>query len=81
VWPWLLGPFIDAYLNAFGQSPRTLEHCKWLVDTLEEEAEKAGCLGSIAEIYDAEEPRYPRGCPAQAWSVAEASRVRTKYHL
>ena len=29
-----------------------------------------GCVGSIAEIYDAEEPRYPNGALAQGWSVA-----------
>jgi glycogen debranching enzyme len=79
VWPWLIGPFVDAYLNAFGQTARTLGYCKSLVDALENEAAKAGCLGSIAEIYDAEEPRRPRGCPAQAWSVAEVARVRFKY--
>ena len=79
VWPWLIGPFIDAYLNAFGQTPQTLAYCKRVLDTLEAEDSKAGCLGSIAEIYDAGAPRHPRGCPAQAWSVAEVARVRFKY--
>jgi glycogen debranching enzyme len=79
VWPWLLGPFIDAYLSAFGQTPQTLAYCRGLVDRLEAESARSGCLGSIAEIYDAEEPRFPRGCPAQAWSVAEAARVRAAY--
>jgi glycogen debranching enzyme len=79
VWPWLLGPFIDAYLIAFGKTPETLEHCRALVEGLEAEAAHAGCLGSIAEIYDGAEPRFPRGCPAQAWSVAEVARVRAAY--
>ena len=76
VWPWLLGPFIDAYLIAFGRTPENLDYCRGLIAKLEAEAARAGCVGSIAEIYDADEPRYPRGCPAQAWSVAEVARVK-----
>jgi len=79
VWPWLLGPFIDAYLAAFGKTAQTLSYCRGLADTLEAAAATDGCVGSIAEIYDADEPRYPRGCPAQAWSVAEIARVKSQY--
>jgi len=79
VWPWLMGPFIDGYLSAFGETPETLAYCRGLVDALERDASMAGCPTSIAEIYDAEEPRYPRGCPAQAWSVAEVARVKNAY--
>jgi len=79
VWPWLLGPFIDAYLTAFGKTSESLAYCRKLVATLEAEAAQAGCVGSIAEIYDAEEPRHPRGCPAQAWSVAEVARLKAAY--
>ncbi|HEV8146679.1 MAG TPA: amylo-alpha-1,6-glucosidase, partial [Bryobacteraceae bacterium] len=80
VWPWLMGPFIDAYINAFGETPETLAYCRSLVDGLEREAAAAGgCVGSIGEIYDAEEPRFARGCPAQAWSVAEVERVKKVY--
>ncbi len=76
VWPWLLGPFVDAYLAAFGQNRDTLAHCRGLVQRLEAEAARAGCLGSICEIYDGDEPRRPAGCPAQAWSVAEVARLK-----
>jgi len=81
VWPWLLGPFLDAYLAAFGKTAANLAYCRDLIANLEAEAAQAGCVGSIAEIYDAEiyysdEPRQPRGCPAQAWSVAEIARVK-----
>ena len=79
VWPWLLGPFIDAYLAAFGKTAANLIYCRELVAKLEAEAAKGGCVGSIAEIYDGDEPRHPRGCPAQAWSVAEIARVKTNY--
>jgi len=79
VWPWLFGPFIDAYLAAFGKTAENLAHCRGLVAKLEAEAAQAGCVGSLAEIYDADEPRYPRGCPAQAWSVAEIARLKTGY--
>jgi predicted glycogen debranching enzyme len=79
VWPWLMGPFIDAYLTAFGKTRENLAYCRELVAELEAEAAQAGCIGSIAEIYDGDEPRYPRGCPAQAWSVAEIARVKSNY--
>ena len=81
VWPWLMGPFVDAYMAAFGETPFTRAHCARLVGGLEDEAAKSGCLGSIAEIYDGDAPRLPRGCPAQAWSVAEAARVKARYGL
>jgi len=79
VWPWLMGPFIDAYLAAFGKTQANMAYRRDLVVKLEAEAARAGCVGSIAEIYDADEPRYPRGCPAQAWSVAEIARVKNTY--
>jgi glycogen debranching enzyme len=79
VWPWLLGPFIDAYLTAFGKTEANLAYCRNLVVKLQAEAARAGCVGFIAEIYDAEEPRSPQGCPAQAWSLAEVARVKADY--
>jgi glycogen debranching enzyme len=79
VWPWLMGPYIDAYLNAFGTSTDTLAHCRRLVDLLKTEVARGGCADSIAEIYDGDEPRRAAGCPAQAWSVAEIERVIRKW--
>jgi glycogen debranching enzyme len=81
VWPWLLGSYIDAYLNAFGNTQESRGYCRGLIDRLESEAARSGCIGSIAEIYDGDEPRYPKGCPAQAWSVAEIARVKWQYGL
>ena len=79
VWPWLLGPFVDAYLIACGRTAKNLAYCRGLVDRMETEAARHGCLGAIAEIYDADEPRHPRGCPAQAWSMAEIDRLKAAY--
>jgi glycogen debranching enzyme len=76
VWPWLMGPFVDAYLCAFGKTPETLAHCRGLVEHFEDAVTSGPCLGSVPEIYDAEEPHIARGCPAQAWSVAELLRMR-----
>lgn len=76
VWPWLIGPYVDAYLRAFGRTAEALAFCRTLVEGLDAESARRGCLGSVAEIYDGDEPRYPRGCPAQAWSVAELARVK-----
>ena len=70
VWPWLLGPFIDAWRRAFpddtGATARFLAAFQQHLDD--------GCVGSISGIFDAEPPYVPRGCVAQAWSVAEVLR-------
>jgi len=76
VWPWLMGPFIDAYLEAFGRTAETVEYCRELIGRLEECLAAGPCLGSAAEIYDGDEPRSAKGCPAQAWSVAELARTK-----
>jgi len=40
-----------------------------------------GCIGSVSEIFDAQRPHFPKGCPAQAWGVAEILRVIKEYNL
>jgi predicted glycogen debranching enzyme len=70
VWPWLIGPFIAAYLYAFGRTDAALTFCNQIVRGLDEEL-YACCLGSISEVYDATEPQRPGGCPAQLWSIAQ----------
>jgi predicted glycogen debranching enzyme len=74
VWAWLIGPFIDAWLkvhpNDRAGARRFLEG---FVPHLSE-----GGLGTISEIFDAEPPYTPRGCIAQAWSVAEVLRCWMK---
>jgi glycogen debranching enzyme len=70
VWGWLIGPFVDAWLKTYPQrAGEARNYLTGLVAHLD-----AACIGSISEIFDAEEPFTPRGCVAQAWSVAELLR-------
>jgi predicted glycogen debranching enzyme len=77
VWPWLLGPFITAYLkaNAYSQEARQ-RAAGWLASVIELTREKG--LGQICEILDGDPPHRPCGCIAQAWSVAEILRAATE---
>jgi predicted glycogen debranching enzyme len=74
VWAWLIGPFVDAWLKVY---PDDLEGARALLDGFEPHLAEA-CVGSISEIFDAEAPYVPRGCVAQAWSVAEVLRSLVK---
>lgn len=75
VWPWLIGPFLEAYLrlNDFNQAAR--EQARTWLDSLLHHLECDACLGSINEIFDGDAPHKPRGCVAQAWSVSETLRA------
>ncbi|MGH2634151.1 MAG: amylo-alpha-1,6-glucosidase, partial [Tepidiformaceae bacterium] len=70
VWAWLIGPFIDAHLSAYGDPRAARRFLAPLIDQLAE----AG-LGSVSEIFDGDPPHAARGCIAQAWSVAEVLRA------
>ena len=72
VWSWLLGPFVLAHHRVYGNAEHALALLAGLASHLEE-----GCIGSISEIMDGNSPHRPRGCFAQAWSVAETLRA---YH-
>jgi len=74
VWPWLMGPFVSAYLRLHGNSPEATAHCRRLLEPLLQHLSEAG-LGSISEIFDGDPPHAPRGCISQAWSVAEVLRA------
>jgi len=73
VWPWLLGPYIDAVLNIEGRAAAKRAISKILAP-FEAHLDES-CLGQISEIFDGDPPHAPRGAPAQAWSVAELLRI------
>jgi predicted glycogen debranching enzyme len=73
VWPWLMGPYITACVKTFGKKAGRAFATKWLKN-FEEHLSEA-CLGQVSEIFDADAPHAPRGCVAQAWSVAELLRA------
>jgi glycogen debranching enzyme len=77
VWPWLMGAFVEAWIRTRGntRSART-DACRRFIDPLHGELDRLG-LGHLPEITDAEAPFTPRGCPFQAWSIAELIRVTT----
>jgi predicted glycogen debranching enzyme len=70
VWAWLIGPFIDAWLKVH---PDDLATARGFLDGFKTQLCEA-CVGQISEIFDAGPPYTPRGCCAQAWSVAEVLR-------
>jgi predicted glycogen debranching enzyme len=77
VWAWLIGPFIDAWLKVHPDDRRSAgKFLDGFVPHLRE-----ACIGSISEVFDAEPPYTPRGCIAQAWSVAEVLRCWIKCRL
>src|SRR5436189_5939811 len=75
VWPWLIGPFVEAWVRVRGNTTvaRREAREKFLTPLLGH-LEEAG-LGHVSAIADAEPPHTPRGCPFQAWSVGEALRL------
>lgn len=76
VWPWLMGPFITGYLKSWGSTAQNLEFVmKTFLQVLFERQIYEGALGNINEIFDGDSPHKPRGCIAQAWSVAELLRT------
>jgi predicted glycogen debranching enzyme len=74
VWPWLMGPFITAYLRVNGRTKQTRDQVALWLAPLREHLHDAG-IGQISEIFDGDPPHRPRGCIAQAWSVAEILRA------
>src|SRR5216683_1848189 len=74
VWPWLLGPFITAYVKVNGGSGSARRQAAEWLTPLKGHLTVGG-LGQISEIFDGEPPHRPRGCIAQAWSVAEILRT------
>jgi len=74
VWPWLLGPFVEAWLRVRRPSAQArAEARERFLSPIVALAEQCG--GHVPEIADGDPPHTPRGCPQQAWSVGELLRV------
>ncbi|MHC4360096.1 MAG: amylo-alpha-1,6-glucosidase [Planctomycetota bacterium] len=78
VWPYLMGPFIESYLKVNDFSNDSRKKAAEFIEPLLRHFAEDGCLGQISEIFDGDAPHKPKGCLAQAWSVAELIRG---YHL
>jgi predicted glycogen debranching enzyme len=74
VWGWLVGPFVDAWLRVY---PDDFAGARKFLEGFAKHLGDA-CIGSISEVFDADNPYIPRGCVAQAWSVAEVLRCWVK---
>jgi len=70
VWGWLLGPFALAHLRVYNDRSAALRYLEPLGSHI-----CALGLGTLAEIFDGDPPHTPRGCIAQAWTVAEILRA------
>jgi predicted glycogen debranching enzyme len=78
VWPWLLGPFVDAWLRVHADEADAAAHAHArFIEPLLVHLDEAG-LGHVSEIADADFPFTPRGCPFQAWSLGELLRARAR---
>jgi predicted glycogen debranching enzyme len=75
VWPWLIGPFVEAWVRVRGSTVGAKKQARErFLPPFYEHLIHAG-LGHISEICDAELPHTPRGCPFQAWSLGELFRL------
>jgi predicted glycogen debranching enzyme len=74
-WPWLAGPFVDAWLRVHGNTAESRRVARGrFVEPLVQHLSTAG-LGHVSEIADGDPPHTPRGCPFQAWSLGELVRL------
>jgi predicted glycogen debranching enzyme len=74
VWPWLIGPFLSAYLKVNGSSVKARKQAEqWLTELRRFILDEG--VGQIPEVFDGDAPHRGGGCLAQAWSVAELLRV------
>ena len=75
VWPWLLGPFVDAWVRVHGGGAEAVaEARRRFLAPLQAHLSEAG-LGHVSEVADGDPPHRPAGCPFQAWSVGELLRA------
>jgi len=75
VWPYLIGPFVEAYLKVHGFSIKSKKQARAFIEPMLGHLNDDGCVGQLCEVFDGDAPQKPKGCFAQAWSVAELIRV------
>ena len=80
VWAYLIGPFVEAFLKVNSFSPDSRKTAAGFIQPLIDHLTTDGCLGSVSEIFDGDSPHKPKGCFAQAWSVAELIRAYLLIH-
>ena len=80
VWPYLIGPFVESYLKVNDFSRKSKKKAAEFIRPLLQHLTEDGCLGQLSEIFDGDAPHKPRGCIAQAWSVAELIRAYQLIH-
>lgn len=76
VWPWLIGPYVDALLSVNEESTESKERAREILRPLL--SLDIGGIETLPEVFDADEPHRPAGCISQAWSVAEVLRAMEK---
>lgn len=78
VWPWLIGPFVEAWIRVRGETAESKRMAReTFLPPLEAHLQTAG-LGHVSEIADGDSPHTPRGCPFQAWSLGELLRLKIR---
>ncbi len=75
VWPYLMGAFISSWLRVREKTEEQRSQALSFLDGLEEHLRSEACIGQVSEIFDGAPPHEPKGCIAQAWSVAEPLRA------
>jgi predicted glycogen debranching enzyme len=75
VWAFLIGPFIESFLKVNHYSQKSRIEAEKMIQPLLKHLIEDSCIGSVSEIFDGDQPHNPKGCFAQAWSVAELIRA------
>jgi predicted glycogen debranching enzyme len=76
VWPFLLGGFVSAWMRTRESTPEHRQRARSFFEGLDDHLENQATIGQVSEIFDGTQPHRPKGCVAQAWSVAEPLRAR-----
>lgn len=81
IWPWLIGPYLSAYLRVSGSSGPAQAQARVWLEPLLKHMEQYACIGSITECANGDAPHTSVGAPAQAWSVAEVLRLAVELEM